>query len=297
MRKDCNKSAHVRNFHAEVHDVAIAQRHDNTLRRRGQYGFTLVELLVVVSIIALLVSILIPALRQAKFQAYRIYCLNNIKNQYLAQVTYAMDSNGEFAPHTDFTPTYVRSNQPPNSNYCHKAMDRYVEDPKIFLCPLQRTFGLAFSDLEYTWAEYGGWNGVDVLGNPQKSIWTAYSWFANFVGLGLGSPARPPQFSFDSHEGIFVNEPEWPRKYSECTDSKAFIAHDISWTPQAQWNLWYDRGHDGQISSLPGSWSLDEVLSCQDNPLGYADGHVIYTLKNNIKPRARIAWGNTEIYY
>ena len=51
------------------------------MRKHGsERGFTLVEMLVVIGIIAILMSMLMPALGRAKQKASRINCLNNIRN-------------------------------------------------------------------------------------------------------------------------------------------------------------------------------------------------------------------------
>ena len=61
-------------------------------------GFTLVELLVVISIIAILMAILMPALGKAREQARRIVCANNLKTLALGDQMYADDSDNYHVP-------------------------------------------------------------------------------------------------------------------------------------------------------------------------------------------------------
>ena len=62
----------------------------------GREGFTLIELLVVIAIIAILASMLLPALSRARQNARRIVCVDHLKQLALATAMYVIDNDNYY---------------------------------------------------------------------------------------------------------------------------------------------------------------------------------------------------------
>lgn len=104
---------------------------DRRLFPNGRRGFTLIELLVVIAIIAILASMLLPALSRAKEKGKTASCLNNNRQMVFASKMYSADNAGKI-PWT-FT---LEGNQLNRSNWYVYIMP-YQQAKKVLLCPVR----------------------------------------------------------------------------------------------------------------------------------------------------------------
>lgn len=93
--------------------------------------FTLIELLVVIAIIAILASLLLPVLNQAREKARTTSCLSNMK-QLGTCLQFYFEDNDEYFP-------YPRTNTSPTAWF--NALNAYANSKSIFQCPSPNGFG------------------------------------------------------------------------------------------------------------------------------------------------------------
>ncbi len=104
------------------------------LHRRGRFAFTLIELLVVIAVVAVLISLFVPALRGARAAALDTRCLANLRSIGQAVVLYANDNKEKYpiSSHTSGSlasaASWLQSLQPygvvPADRFCSRDPDR-----------------------------------------------------------------------------------------------------------------------------------------------------------------------------
>ena len=135
------------------------------------WGFTLIELLVVVAIIAVLVAILLPALKAARDQARKVYCANDLRQIVIGMHGYANDYN-DFLPvaGTGWWTNRVQGQSPVcRLNLAIYYYLGYLKEFRILVCPADWEAGTSVRKQADDFARR--WNNFHFRPGTDSGIW------------------------------------------------------------------------------------------------------------------------------
>src|SRR5688572_10402523 len=111
-------------------------QHHSNQRRQTRRAFTLVELLVVIGIIAVLISILLPALTAARRQAAVVQCSSNMRQIAMAIIMYTQNNKGALPPTTVPNSAGVEASFPNGWWWPNELVrGKYLNAPSVYSRP------------------------------------------------------------------------------------------------------------------------------------------------------------------
>lgn len=110
-------------------------------------GFTLLELLVVIVIIAILAGLLVPAFRYAQQMSRAAACASNLRQIDVALNLYLAEHNAVMPP----TMQASRASTSVNVPVIDDTLNQYAPDPRVFICPADNLGVGSSTGTSYYW--------------------------------------------------------------------------------------------------------------------------------------------------
>ena len=155
---------------------SLASRSPRLAQRRSSGGFTLVELLTVIAIIAVLAAILFPVFAKARGKAREVACNANLRQIGLAVKMYTQDYDEAYPyaldPADKYTPS-IWSSFPafmadiPHMPMIHESLQPYIKSKELFHCP---------GDIGFDREDFTGME-IDPSGTPPNANPTSFKKF------------------------------------------------------------------------------------------------------------------------
>lgn len=139
-----------------------------TFHRWTAHGFSLIELLVVISIIALLVALLLPALSAARDASRQSVCLSNVRQIGVGLAAYTEDHKSVLPWARSFNQVLAQTganslgivNRLANDDYVRTGLNENRSRQGVFFCPMDTTTNMQGSPNTPSYSSYKGIDGM-----------------------------------------------------------------------------------------------------------------------------------------